>query len=70
MGPRTVRPDTDRLALYYGPSGNFVQQKSTDKKDRTKSTQEHAKNTTNCWLKATSRTIRQGRADSSPNPTS
>jgi hypothetical protein len=48
MGPWTVRPDTDRPALYYGPSANFVQQKSTDKEDRTKSTQEHAKNTTNC----------------------
>jgi hypothetical protein len=35
-----------------------MQQKSTDKKDRTKSTQEHEKNTTNCWLKATSRIVR------------
>jgi hypothetical protein len=38
MGPRTVHPVTDRPTLYYEPSVNSVQQKSTDKMDRTKVT--------------------------------
>jgi hypothetical protein len=40
---------------------NFVQPKSHDQTDRTKREQEHNKNLTNCWLKASSRTVRQGR---------
>jgi hypothetical protein len=48
MGPQTILPDTDCPALYYGLSVNTVQQKTTCKMDRTKSTQEHVKNTTNC----------------------
>jgi hypothetical protein len=54
MDPRTVHPVTDRPALFYEPFANSVQQKSTSKMNRTKSTKEHAKNTMNCWLKATS----------------
>jgi hypothetical protein len=38
-----------------------VQQKSTDKMDRTKGEEEHMKNSTKCWLKASLRTFRHGR---------
>jgi hypothetical protein len=48
MGPQIIHPITDRPAHQYGPSKNFVQQKSTDKMDQTKDTQELLKNTTNC----------------------
>jgi hypothetical protein len=54
---RTVRT---HLADYLP---NFVQPKSHDQTDRTKGEQEHTKNLTNCWLKASSRTVRQGCTD-------
>jgi hypothetical protein len=63
MGPRIVRPVTDHPTLKYGPSANSVQQKSTRKMDQTKGTKELTKNTTNCWLKASSWTVRQGCVD-------
>jgi hypothetical protein len=39
MDQQTICPDMDRLALYYGPSANFMQQKSTNKKDQMKDMQ-------------------------------
>jgi hypothetical protein len=51
---RTVRP----LLLDCPP--NLAQPKAHGQTDRKKVEQEHTKNTTNYWLKASSRTVHQG----------
>jgi hypothetical protein len=57
---RTVRP----ILADYPP--NLVQLKPHGQTDRNKSKQDHMKNSTNCWLKASSRTIYQGCMDYPP----
>jgi hypothetical protein len=66
MNPRTVRLITDRPTLQYGPSTNFMHQKSTDKKDRMKDAQELVQTRRIDGLSGTSRTVRSDLTDSLP----
>jgi hypothetical protein len=55
--PRTVRAAQTISTILADCPPNLVQPKAHSQTDRKRDKQEHTKNSTNCWLKASSRTV-------------